>query len=510
MADRLPLVLLHGWGFDHHIWDDLLPLLQPQVECIALDLPGFAPGDAPVADMKAATAMLLPQLPPRCVLLGWSLGGMLATHIAIHHPQRIAGLITVGSNLKWVGVDEEKENWPGALPDNFASFFENLAHNFAGTQQHFCGVIARGDREEKSQSRLLRRKLSSVPTENFLAGLRLLDAIDNRKGFAQLQMPGLHVLGQEDVMVPLSVADLLPRINFRQKAVVMSGCAHQPFLTEPQEFADSIVEFIASIPYQLDKKHIALSFSKAASTYDQAARLQREIGDQLISSVTAPTPRRVLDLGCGTGHYTERLQKQFPHAEIFALDLAEGMLSKTGDRCASALRLCADAEHLPLADQTVELIYSNLAIQWCQDIPQLFQELQRVLTVDGYALLSTFVDGTLCELRDSWQQVDSKIHVNSFAYAEKIKAAAESAGFFSIAIRQETLVRYYDSVKQLNRELKQIGAHNLNAGRAAGLTGKNALQRMQDVYELQRVTQGLPAHYEVLYLELRKTSEKDV
>jgi malonyl-CoA O-methyltransferase len=500
LPKSLPLVLLHGWGFDHHIWDDLLPLLQQHGEVIALEVPGFGAGDAPQADIHSVTGQLLARLPPRCVLIGWSLGGMLATHIAIHHPQRVVGLITVGSNLKWVGAGD----WPGASPDNFATFFENLAQDFAGTKPYFCGMVARGDSNEKAMAKKLRDKLSSVSQENFLAGLRLLDSIDNRAGYASLKMPGLHIFGEKEVMVPLAVGRLLRRLNARQCTQVMPGCAHQPFLSQPGNFALLVSQFIQGIPYQLDKKWVAQSFSKAAITYDSAAQLQREIGEKLLAQLPVMQPQTVLDLGCGTGTFSTALQQHYRAAQVISLDIAEGMLVKAKQPASKFCGVCADAEYLPFAEDSFDLVYSNLAIQWCQDYPLLFSEIHRVMKPDGVAVISTFVDGTLCELQRAWQQVDNQIHVNRFAYAENIKETASQAGFYSIDLQHQTLVKYYASVKQLARELKAIGAHNQNAGRAGSLTGKRRLQQMMQAYELFRRRGQLPAHYEVVYLVLRK------
>jgi malonyl-CoA O-methyltransferase len=509
MAESLPkpvpLVLLHGWGFDHRIWDDLLPLLQQHSEVIALDVPGFGAGDAPQADINHVTKQLLARLPPRCVLLGWSLGGLLATHIAIHHPQRVEGLITVGSNLKWIAeTGSGKQAWPGAVLDNFSAFFENLVQDFESTKQHFCGVIARGDSKEKAVARMLRTKLSSAPQENFLAGLRLLDSIDNRTGYASLKMPGLHVFGDRDVMVPLNVGEQMKAMNRGQLIQVMPDCAHQPFLAEAEKFALLVSRFIQGIPYQLDKKRVAQSFSKAAMTYDNAAQLQREIGGKLLAQLPVMQPQTVLDLGCGTGAFSTALQQRYRAAQIVSLDIAEGMLVKANQHAPSICGVCADAEYLPFADDRFDLVYSNLAIQWCQDYPVLFSGIYRVMKPDGVALISTFVDGTLCELQQAWQQVDSKIHVNQFTYAENIKETASQAGFYSIDLQQQTLVKHYGSVKQLTQELKAIGAHNLNAGRAGSLTGKRKLQQMMQAYELFRLRGQLPVHYEVVYLVLRK------
>lgn len=500
MAESLPLVLLHGWGFDHHIWDELIPRLREHRKVIALDVPGFGVGDMPQADPENVTNLLLAQLPPRCVLLGWSLGGMLATHLAIHHPRRVAGLITVGSNLKWVATD----HWPGASADNFAAFFENLAQHFESTKQHFCGVIARGDGKEKIIAKQLRTKLSSAAQENFIAGLQLLDRIDNRAAYTALKIPGLHIFGEKDVMVPLDVGEQMKAMNSRQPVQVMSDCAHQPFLSQPENFASLVLQFVKSIPYQRNKKQLAQSFSKAATTYDSAAQLQREIGDQLFSLLPAHRVDTVLDLGSGTGVYSHQLQKQFSQAKIISLDIAIGMLQVAKQNNVGSVGVCADAEHLPFKENSMDIIFSNLAVQWCQDYEQLFLELKRVLKPGGVCVLSTFQEGTLRELKAAWQSVDDCVHVNEFTYAENLRKMAMQAGLSSIAMQHQTLVKHYAQVKQLTQELKAIGAHNINQGRPDGLTSKRKRNRFYEAYEQFRCDDKLPAHYEIVYLTFTK------
>jgi malonyl-CoA O-methyltransferase len=166
--------------------------------------------------------------------------------------------------------------------------------------------------------------------------------------------------------------------------------------------------------------------------------------------------------------------------------------------------VCGDAESLPLQTHSMEMIFSSLAIQWCQRPEHLFAELYRVLAPGGVCLLSTFVPGTLRELETAWQQVDSAVHTNQFFSADELCSAASAQGFRSISRFQETCIRYYGSVSGLMRELKAVGARNLNAGRRSGLMGKRKLLQLARAYEPLRQAEKLPATYEVLLLVLKK------
>ena len=504
-----PLVLLHGWGFDSRIWAEVIPALQLSFDVVAIDLPCFGNSEYCSSNMDAVAQNLIGQLPEKGILLGWSLGGLVATHLAIHFSPRVAALITVGSNLKWLALETADENWPGAAPGNFAAFFENLAQNFESTRQHFCGVIARGDCKEKSLTRQLSKKLSSAPQENFLKGLQLLADIDNRAGFSNLQVPGLHVFGEKDAMVPLAVEQQIRLLNQNQRTEIIPGTAHAPFLSEPEIFASVVRNFIQSPQQQtnkstLDKKRISGSFSKAAVTYDSAAQLQRDIGDQLFLSLPESRPLVVLDLGSGTGYYSQRLQECYPFAQVISLDIAQGMVQVARSSGRAMIGVCGDAELLPFKNHSIDVIFSNLAIQWCQDYQQLFAELYRVLAPGGQCVISTFQEGTLGELKAAWKAADDLTHVNYFPNAGYVRESASQAGFCSVAAQQLRLVQYYETVKELSMDLKAIGAHNINSGRPDGLTGKRKLKKMLAAYESFRCDDKLPASYEIIFLFLKK------
>ena len=145
-----------------------------------------------------------------------------------------------------------------------------------------------------------------------------------------------------------------------------------------------------------DKRQVAASFSRAAASYDSVAELQRSVGAQLLARLPAELqPRRWLDLGSGTGHFTRALAERFGAAEGLALDIAEGMLRHARPQGGAAYFVAGDAEALPLQDASVDLLFSSLALQWCGDFPRVLSEAQRVLRPVGVLAFCSLCVGTL-------------------------------------------------------------------------------------------------------------------
>lgn len=262
---------------------------------------------------------------------------------------------------------------------------------------------------------------------------------------------------------------------------------------------------------QIEKHKVAQSFSRAAKTYDSVAGLQRDIGHQLLSRLQdqhlVSPPQRILDLGSGTGYFTAELACEYPVSDIVALDLAEGMLrySREHRQSDQITWLCADAESLPLRSGSIDLVFSSLAIQWCQNTDALFSELSRVLSPGGLACIATLGPETLCELRDAWALVDGFQHVNQFAPLSELQASLP-AGLEVVSMAEETEVLEYDELKGLTKELKDLGAHNMSQNQSPGLTGPGRLKAFRAAYETFRNRSGkLPASYDVYYLLLKKS-----
>jgi malonyl-CoA O-methyltransferase len=252
-----------------------------------------------------------------------------------------------------------------------------------------------------------------------------------------------------------------------------------------------------------DKRQVALSFSRAARTYDGAAAFQREVGSALLSRLPTAQLSRWLDLGCGTGYFTRLLADRFA-GEGIALDLAEGMVVHARDAGGAHHWLTADAERLPMRDDSLDLVFSSLALQWCEDLPAVLMQVQRALRPGGIVAFSSLCSGTLRELRTSWEQVDGQVHVNRFRPFSSYTAACSAAGWELCVLEEQPHVLHYDEVRMLMRDLKAIGAHNVNGGRPGGLGGRQRIAALVDAYEPLRTHQGLPATYQVVYAVLRK------
>ncbi|MGH1461487.1 MAG: malonyl-ACP O-methyltransferase BioC [Neptuniibacter sp.] len=259
----------------------------------------------------------------------------------------------------------------------------------------------------------------------------------------------------------------------------------------------------------IDKQRIAISFSNAAGTYDGLAEFQRQVGTDLLGYLPEQQSGPIMDLGCGTGYFTPLLRHQYPSSDLLNLDLALGMLqfAKLNRPAVNTHWLCADAEALPLGDKSIGLIYSSLAIQWCENLTQLFTEVERILKPGGQFVFSTLGPSTLSELRYAWSEADTYVHVNQFAEQKQIRKSIPDSLSVS-EFREELKVLKYSELKELTDELKGIGAHNMNSGQPTGLVGRDKIRKFKAAYEQKRAGDGmLPATYQVFYVVIEKPLE---
>ena len=234
----------------------------------------------------------------------------------------------------------------------------------------------------------------------------------------------------------------------------------------------------------VDKAQLARRFGAAARHYDAHARFQQEVGQSLLARMDEGGVKEVrsgagLDLGCGTGFFL----------------LAQAALRGSGARL-----VCGDAEGLPFADQSLDWVFSSLALQWCERPAQAFAELNRVLKPGGQVFFSTLLSGSLWQLREAWRAVDGRDHVNRFLTLPQLQQAARDGGFEAPALCPLTWSLAYPALSGLLRDLKGIGASQVNDERSAGLGHRQRLVRLGEAYERHRQPDGLlSASYEVCF-----------
>jgi malonyl-CoA O-methyltransferase len=232
--------------------------------------------------------------------------------------------------------------------------------------------------------------------------------------------------------------------------------------------------------------------------------LQREIGQRMIErlQLVKMTPESILDIGAGTGFTTAELLKRYRKADVVALDFALPMLQRARKRGSWLRRprcVCADLDRLPFADRSFDLIYSNVTLQWSNDLEHSFSEFLRVLRPGGLLMFSTFGPDTLKELRAAWGVVDNNSHVSPFLDMHEVGDALVRSRFAQPVMDVDRMTLTYQEVEGLMRDLKILGAHNVTADRPRGLTGKGRMAAMRAAYEQFRVDGLLPASYEVVY-----------
>ncbi len=282
----------------------------------------------------------------------------------------------------------------------------------------------------------------------------------------------------------------------------------------------------------LDKKIIRQHFEKASKSYDAAAVLQKEVAARLSARLEyiKHQPERILDVGSGTGFLVRDMLKRYPEAQTVALDLALNMsravahtatvdrskiVKKGGgwvhDLCSSLMpsarrrahnlqAVCGDAECLPFKQESFDLLVSSLMLQWSNDLASTLAGFHHVLAPNGLLLFTTFGPDTLREIRQSWAQVDNMPHTSTFADMHEIGDMLLQAGFLDPVTDMEIITMTYANVRQLMRDIKNIGASNSDSQRCKGLTGKDRFAAFEQAYEQFKTSEGLyPASWEVIY-----------
>lgn len=493
------IVLVHGWAMHSGIWQAFAKQLAKHYQVICLDLPGHGQSesinDFSLADISRALVAAVPE--GKFCWLGWSLGATVVLDIAQRYPDKVSSLVLLAGNPMFTQTEE----WPGMQLNLLEAFAAQLHTDCQATLLRFLSLQVNQLPDFKVLIKQLKSAVLEFPApdnQTLQGGLEILKTADLRTALAETKVPVSVILGTRDTLIPVSVGQKIQTLAPNIELNIIDKAGHVPFLSHPEQIIDVISRFL---PVRLAKSRIKQSFAKAASTYDGVAELQRQVGRELLRLVDIKECQGVLlDLGCGTGFLTSELVAGANHGSMIAVDIAHAMLKTTRGKLAKESTLnyvCADAEFLPFTSGSVEHLFSNLALQWCHNLPAVFCDIKRVLKPEGQLVFSTFGPKTLQELKSAWATVDNYNHVNEFYSQKDIQQFLQQAGFKDIQIVSHSYVPTYPSVKLLMQELKGLGAQQVS-GRNKSMTTKTAMQKMFIAYEDLRVNTQIPATFEVI------------
>jgi len=253
--------------------------------------------------------------------------------------------------------------------------------------------------------------------------------------------------------------------------------------------------------FYLDKNQIAKAFHNAADNYDTAAILHPIVAQELLNRLEyiRIEPKRILDIGCGTGSLLPLLENRFKQADVLGLDIAFAMAQRAQEKLSNNTIICNDAESIAIKSHSIDIVVSNLSLQWC-NLPMVFKEVKRVLAPGGLFMFSTFGPDTLTELRQAWALVDEGEHVMPFTDMHDMGDLLMKAKLQDPVVDSEHFALTYNDIFSLMKDLKTLGAANKLVNRNKGLTPKSSFPKLAKAYEKFKDRSGsLPATYEVIH-----------
>lgn len=245
--NKQDLVLLHGWGMNQGVWQQVKAYFSDTVNVITLDLPGFGSAEhcPEPYQLEKILPLLAAQIPDNSLVAGWSLGGLVAIGLAVHFPQKVRQLGLIAATPCFMA----KPDWPGMQLKVMQQFSTALHKDLPLTIERFLAIQAMGSDSARADIKALKQSVMSFPqarAEALHGGLALLSELDLREAFSHLTMPVTGCFGRLDSLIPASVIPLLQQLQPTARFHSLAKASHAPFISHPDAFEQWLTQWLLS------------------------------------------------------------------------------------------------------------------------------------------------------------------------------------------------------------------------------------------------------------------------
>lgn len=249
----VPVVFIHGWGLNSAVWQPIIEQLQDHIQITTIDLPGFGLNIEHAMSPYTLTNVvdeLQAVIAQPSVIVGWSLGGLVATDIALRYPDKVKGLVTVASSPCFVAKDEDENSsnfWAGIQPNVLKMFHQQLAQDTKKTIDGFLKIQAMGSPHVRQDIKTIRDLIMQydLPTVATLdESLALLETVDLRAELSQISVPSLRIYGKLDSLVPKNAIEDIGALMPKSEEYVFDKASHAPFISHSDEFTHVLLQWL--------------------------------------------------------------------------------------------------------------------------------------------------------------------------------------------------------------------------------------------------------------------------
>ncbi len=499
-----PLVMISGWAHTADVLRPLADLLAGDFDVLRFSTRDLAARGATYADGLQAA---LRALSSPAVVLGWSMGGLIAIETAARDPGLFAGLILVASTPRFCS----DEDFPQGTPEkNVRALAAALRRHPESVWPGFFREVAAPHEPDARSLRAGIEAASMIGTEALCADLAYLRETDLRRTAASLQVPLLAVHGREDRIIPWQAGQWFAGQRAAREAVIVDGEGHDLPVRHPGIVSQEARRFFGSLRSGPHSRSVGRRFSSAAGTYDDHAGVQNAAAAKLIRLLPpSGSVRRILEVGCGTGALTRHLLGGFPAATMDAVDLSPRMVEAASRRFAAAPTIrweAADIRHYR-GHGRYDLAASNCALHWVDPLIEGFQNLARLLAEDGELVFSIMLHGTLGELHEArLRAAPDKPPLGRLPRFNEVADSLDLCGFAIQDSCEETIAETYPSADAFLRAIHRLGLTGGNVSRSSSPLTRGQIGRLAADYEARyRDPDGrVRASYSVGYVRARK------